>query len=241
MRPQQRPGHSPSPDHQDQPPFPLQRPENCCPGPSVENLPWSRHTSASPWAPPPPPPPRGRRIPRIPSPGKSTSPEHSLPGTTRSQTLYHDEEEDDEIEAGGGGLQTFCAAVRVSESCASDAATESRPRTSIRESSRRRFPRSDSTTRCANPRPPETQSTSGSDSVHRNQTENSSGAGYHRGVTGGGGGWWEVTAVLEDGVDAGAEAVPEPSVVGGGAAERHGGGVHGGRGATWMGAAAANG
>jgi hypothetical protein len=44
--------------------------------------------------------------------------------------------------------QTFCAAVRVSESCDSDAATESRPRTSISESSRRRFPRSDSTARC---------------------------------------------------------------------------------------------
>nr|ACR34316.1 unknown [Zea mays] len=48
-------------------------------------------------------------------------------------------------------LTPFCAAVRVSESCARDSATESRPRTSIRESSRSRFPRSDSTPRMGAP------------------------------------------------------------------------------------------
>nr|ACR35158.1 unknown [Zea mays] len=70
-----------------------------------------------------------------------------------NQTMYHDGDEDDgiEIEAWGGVLKTFCAAVRVSESCARDSATESRPRTSIRESSRSRFPRSDSTPRMGAP------------------------------------------------------------------------------------------
>lgn len=68
-----------------------------------------------------------------------------------NQTMYHDGDEDDgiEIEAWSSVLKTFCAAVRVSESCARDSATESRPRTSIRESSRSRFPRSDSTPRCS--------------------------------------------------------------------------------------------
>ena len=112
---------------------------------------------------------------------RALTPWNKITGTNTDSVICitTDGEEDDGIDAGGVVCwKTFCAAVRVSESCASDAATESRPRTSIRESSRRRFPRSDSTTRCANPRPPETQSTSGSDSKSTGSKQRiSSGAG----------------------------------------------------------------
>jgi hypothetical protein len=70
------------------------------------------------------------------------------------------------------------------------------------------------------------QSNSKSDSIPQKKKKESSETSNH---LGGGGWWWEHVAVVEDGVDAGAEAVPEPPVVGGGAGERHGGRVHGTR------------
>jgi len=84
-------------------------------------------------------------------------------------------------------------------------------------------------------------SNSKSDSIpKKNEKRESSETSNHRGG-GGGGWWWEHAAILEDGVDAGAEAVPEPPVIGGGAGERHGGGVHGNGTRVNCGRGAANG